>query len=124
MIFIVIEVFIVFMIFKIFKIFVGFYRFLKPQINGNRDPSSVAVSCSKDHGGLGGKPGFVGRQTHGGLLGTKSSQVKLLLPKFHRADSALRSQAAGGVGVCAHEVEGLNGTSTGFGTWSTESTKR
>ena len=25
----------------------------------------------------------------------------LLLPKFHRADSALRSQAAGGVGVCA-----------------------
>ena len=26
------------------------------------------------------------------------SQVKLLLPKFHRADSALRSQAAGGVG--------------------------
>ena len=30
-----------------------------------------------------------------------SSQVKLLLPKFHRADSALRSQAAGGVGVCA-----------------------
>jgi hypothetical protein len=31
----------------------------------------------------------------------KSSQVKLLLPKFHRADSALRSQAAGGVGVCA-----------------------
>ena len=29
------------------------------------------------------------------------SQVKLLLPKFHRADSALRSQAAGGVGVCA-----------------------
>ena len=30
-----------------------------------------------------------------------SSQVKLLLPKFHRADSALRSQATGGVGVCA-----------------------
>ena len=28
-------------------------------------------------------------------------QVKLLLPKFHRADSALQSQAAGGVGVCA-----------------------
>ena len=31
----------------------------------------------------------------------KESQVKLLLPKFHRADSALRSQAAGGVGACA-----------------------
>ena len=31
----------------------------------------------------------------------RPSQVKLLLPKFHRADSALRSQAAGGVGVCA-----------------------
>ena len=29
-----------------------------------------------------------------------SSQVKLLLPKFHRADSALRSQAAGDVGAC------------------------
>ena len=27
--------------------------------------------------------------------------VKTLLPKFHRADSALRPQAAGGVGVCA-----------------------
>ena len=32
-------------------------------------------------------------------LGACSSQVKLLLPKIHRADSALRSQAAGGVGV-------------------------
>ena len=31
----------------------------------------------------------------------QQSQVKLLLPKFHRADSALRSQAAGGMGVCA-----------------------
>ena len=30
-----------------------------------------------------------------------ASQVKLLLPKFYRADSALRSQDAGGVGVCA-----------------------
>ena len=28
-------------------------------------------------------------------------RVKLLHPKFHREDSALRSQAAGGVGVCA-----------------------
>ena len=26
---------------------------MKPQINGNRDPSSVAVSCSKNQGGLG-----------------------------------------------------------------------
>ena len=32
----------------------------------------------------------------GGLVAA-TSQVKLLLPKFHRADSALRSQAAGGV---------------------------
>ena len=32
---------------------------LKPQINGNRDPSSVAVSCSKNKGGLRGGPGFV-----------------------------------------------------------------
>ena len=30
---------------------------------------------------------------------SKLSQVKLLLPKFHRAYSALRSQATGGVGV-------------------------
>ena len=30
--------------------------FLKPQKNGNRDPSSVAVSCSKKRGG---EPGFV-----------------------------------------------------------------
>ena len=37
----------------------------------------------------------------GCVLGLKSSQVKLALAKFHRADSALRSQAAGGVGVCA-----------------------
>ena len=29
------------------------------------------------------------------------SQVRLLLPNFYRADSALRSQAAGGVGACA-----------------------
>ena len=72
---------------------------MKPQINGNRDPSSVAVSCSKNQGGLRGgarfrpsvrpeaktrilrqEPSRVGRQldggeekqqTHGGLLGTK-----------------------------------------------------
>ena len=34
-------------------------------------------------------------------LHVKLSQVKFPLPKFHRAESALRSQAAGGVGVCA-----------------------
>ena len=31
--------------------------------------------------------------------GGKSRQVKLLRPKFHRAENALRSQAAGGVGT-------------------------
>ena len=29
-----------------------------------------------------------------------ASQVKFPLPKFHKADSALRLQAAGGVGAC------------------------
>jgi hypothetical protein len=32
------------------------------------------------------------------------SQVKLLLPELRRADSALRLQAVGGVGVCASVV--------------------
>ena len=35
---------------------------------------------------------------------TVLSQVKLLLPKFHRADSTLRSQAVSGVGVCASDA--------------------
>ena len=34
------------------------FSYLKPQINGNRDPSSVAVSCSKNQGGLRGGARF------------------------------------------------------------------
>ena len=37
----------------------------------------------------------------------KSSQVRLLFPEFHRADSALRSQAAGGVGYSGIHSEAM-----------------
>ena len=64
-----------------------------------RSGQVVTPERSMRRGGAGETSGC-GR-LRGTCIQRPSSQVKLLLPKFHRADSALRSQAAGGVGVCA-----------------------
>ena len=67
------------------------------QINGNRNPSSVAVSCSKNQGGLRGEPDFV-----------RPSVVRREAPNLNCVKSQAESADDGG--GCESALNGPIGT--------------